>query len=97
MATIATSGADRQKVVDTVMEAACGRAKEIEGRQLHKLRTGASGNAPERKRDSDGAVAWRCNVQTNAASARRLHYWASPGGRLEFSCVVVHDDFSIRD
>lgn len=94
---ISATAADRQKVVDTVMEVACGRAKEIEGRQLHKLRSGSSGNAPERKRASDGAAAWRCNIQTNSASARRLHFWQCAGGKLEFVSVVIHDDFSIAD
>jgi hypothetical protein len=96
-ASISGAAADRQKVVDTVMEVACGRAKEIEGRQLHKLRSGSSGNARERKRASDGAIAWRCNIQTNSASARRLHFWQCPGGKLDFVSVVIHDDFSIAD
>lgn len=94
---IVASGADRQKVVATVMEVACGRAKDIEGRKLHRLRAGAGGNSPERSRDRDGATAWRCNVQTGAASARRLHYWSCPGGKPEFACVVTHDDFAIPE
>lgn len=94
---VLNAGADRQKVVDTVMEAACGRAREIEGRQLHRLRTSGSGAAPTRMRESDGAIAWRCSVQTNSPSARRLHYWACPNGSLEFVCVNVHDDFAIAD
>jgi len=94
---IAKATADRQKVVDTVAEVACNRAKEIEGRRLHKLRSGSGGDSPERKRGSDSAVAWRCNVQTNSASARRLHFWACPGGSLEFVSVVTHDDFGIAE
>lgn len=94
---ISSSAADRQKVVDTVMEVACGRAKDIEGRQLHKLRSGSAGNAPERRRVSDGAVAWRCNIQTRSASARRLHFWQCAGSKLEFVSVGIHDDFSIAD
>jgi hypothetical protein len=91
------AAADRQKVVDTVMEVACGRAKEIDGRQLHKLRAGTGGNSPERRRESDGAVAWRCNIQTNSPSARRLHFWLCPGGSIEFVSVVTHDDFSVTE
>lgn len=97
IASISRASADRQKVVDTVMEVACGRAKEIDGRQLHKLRTGTGGNTPERRRANDGAVAWRCNIQTNSPSARRLHFWACPGGTFEFISVVTHDDFSIAE
>lgn len=94
---LAKAAADRQKVVDTVMEVVCGRAKEIEGRHLHKLRRGSSGNSPERVHASDGAVAWRCNVQTNSPSARRLHYWVCPGGEIEIVSVVVHDDVTIAE
>ena len=94
---ISSAAADRQKVVDTVMEVACGRAKDIEGRQLHKLRTGSAGNSPERRRASDGAGAWRCNIQTRSASARRLHFWHCAGGKLEFVSVGIHDEFSIAD
>lgn len=94
---ISSAAADRQKVVDTVMEVACGWAKDIEGRQLHKLRTGSAGNSPERRRASDGAVAWRCNIQTRSASARRLHFWHCAGGKLEFVSVGIHDEFSIAD
>lgn len=97
LTSISRTGADRAKVVATAMEVACGRAREIDGRQLHKLRAGMGGNAPERRREADGAVAWRCNVQTNSPSARRLHYWAVPDGSIEFACVVVHDDFAIPD
>ena len=78
------------------MEVACGLAKEVEGRRLHKIRSGSSGNPPDRKR-ADGAVAWRCNIQTNSPSARRLHYWCRQDGTIEFVNVVIHDDFSMPD
>lgn len=44
-------------------------------------------------RAEDGAVCWRAYVEQNAPSARRLHYWKIPGGRIEFSRVVLHDDY----
>jgi hypothetical protein len=94
---ITKATADRTKVVSAVMHVACGRAAEINGRNPHKLRTGAGGNDPERTRTSDGAEAWRCNVQTNSPSARRLHYWKTPSGVVEFVSVVVHDNFTIDD
>ncbi len=78
------------------MEVACGRAHEIEGRQLHKLRAGAGGNSGDRRRARDEATAWRCNVQTKSASARRLHFWICPGGDIEFVNVAIHDDMGDR-
>jgi hypothetical protein len=94
---ITRAGADRQKVVDTVMQVACGLAQHVAARQVHKLRTGPSGGAPDRRRAADNAQAWRCSIQTNTPQARRLHYWSPPGTAIEFACVVMHDDFSIGE
>ena len=40
----------------------------------------------------DGGVAWRCSLQVNTPSARRLKYWQLPGGVVEFDSVGVHDE-----
>jgi hypothetical protein len=87
-------GVSRQKIVDVCAEVACGRAAEIPGRELHQLRVSESGNAPQRARD-DGALAWRCNLQSSTAAARRLHYWVLPQGTVELGRVVYHDDVAI--
>lgn len=42
----------------------------------------------------DGAVAWRSYVEQSTASARRLHFWRLPGGGIELSRVVLHDDYT---
>ncbi len=42
----------------------------------------------------DGAVAWRTYIEQKTASARRLHYWRKPGGTIELSRVVLHDDYT---
>ncbi|MBN9214142.1 MAG: hypothetical protein J0J04_04875 [Microbacterium sp.] len=44
-------------------------------------------------RPEDGGVAWRSYVEQFAPSARRLHYWRIPGGEIELSRVVLHDDY----
>lgn len=44
-------------------------------------------------RPDDGAVAWRTYVEQKAPSARRLHYWRVPGGGIELSRIVLHDDY----
>lgn len=84
-------GVRRGKVVDVVVEVLTGLAKEMEGRDLHRLRTGDSGGSPYRVRE-DGAVGWRAALQRETASARRLHYWECPDGTVELSRVVKHDD-----
>src|SRR5439155_42297 len=48
-------------------------------------------------RDLEGAKAWRCAIQLNSPSARRLHWWALDGGAVEFASAAVHDDMSIPE
>lgn len=64
---------------------ACVRVLTRQDRDAHRL-------GPERE---DGASAWRSYVEQKAASARRLHYWAMPGGAIELARVVLHDDYRI--
>ncbi|WGT47158.1 hypothetical protein [Tessaracoccus lacteus] len=87
-------GIKAEKIADVVVEIVTGRASQITGREVHRLRTGTGGADPVRVR-ADGAVAWRASLQINTASARRIHYWALPDGRFELSRVALHDDFSI--
>lgn len=79
------------KILRGVVDALTDRAADIAGRQLHRLREGHGGSDPYVTR-SDGAVCWRLSLETNTASARRLHYWQLPGGAFELSRVVLHDD-----
>lgn len=79
------------KVLRGVVDALTGRAAEIPARQLHRLREGPGGSDPYVTRH-DGALCWRLSLEIGAASARRLHYWQVPGGTIELSRVVLHDD-----
>ncbi|MDO8144078.1 hypothetical protein [Isoptericola sp. 178] len=69
-----------------------GRAHDVAGYELHRLRRGDGGSDPYRVRESDGAQAMRLSLQVSAPQARRLHYWQLPGGGVELSRVVLHDD-----
>lgn len=80
-----------EKVFRGTVDALTGRAAEITGRQLHRLREGQGGSDPYVTRH-DGAICWRLSLEVNVASARRLHYWQVPGGSIELSRVVLHDD-----
>lgn len=64
---------------------ACVRVLTRQDRDAHKL---------GEERD-DGAVAWRSYVEQKSPSARRLHYWAVPGGTIVLARVVLHDDHRI--
>lgn len=79
------------KVLRALVDVLTGRAAEVPGRDLHRLREGQGGNDPHVSR-SDGATCWRVSLEQNTASARRLHYWQLPSGRIELSRVVLHDD-----
>lgn len=84
-------GVSRDRVVWTLVMVLTGLAPEMNGLQVHRLRTGSGGDDPIRQRD-DGAVCWRVSLQVNTPSARRMHYWKLPGGAYELSRVVLHDD-----
>jgi hypothetical protein len=85
-------GISKEKVTDVVVEIATGIASELTGREVHRLREGAAGDARHVTRE-DGAACWRASLQVATSSARRIHYWILPGGSIEFSRVTVHDDF----
>ncbi len=92
-------GISVEKVIEVCVQVACQRAHEVPAREVHQLRSGDAG-APARVRARDNAKAWRCSLQDNTASARRLHWWDIPGERgrtIEFASVAVHDDMSIPD
>lgn len=56
----------------------------------HQFRISDAGGAPYLVRD-DRATAYRVDLETNTAAARRLHYWRVPDGTEEFQRVCVHD------
>lgn len=81
------------KSIRCALDVLTGAAREMPSRRMHVLRNGDGAGAPAVTR-LDDAVCWRVNVETGAASARRLHYWKLPNGKLELSRVVLHDDMS---
>lgn len=86
-------GVERTKVVAVTVEVITDLVNELEGRDLHPLRTGRGPADREVVRDQDGARCMRVALQTNTASARRLHYW-KVGDAIELSRVVKHDDMT---
>ena len=62
-------------------------------RATHRLRTGRSGNDPQRMRESDRAKAWRRDIDRTY----HLHYWSCEDGMIEFASLGVHNDFSILE
>lgn len=57
----------------------------------HQFRISDAGGAPYLVRD-DRAKAYRVDLETNTAAARRLHYWKLPDGTVEFQRVGFHDE-----
>ncbi len=58
---------------------------------VHALRTGPSGNDPQRMRGSDKAQ--RRDIDREF----HLHYWECADGTVKLASVVHHDDFSIPE
>jgi hypothetical protein len=87
-------GIKPEKVANVVFEIVTGLAPFIPGREVHHLRTGLGGKDTFRVRE-DGAVAWRASLQVKSPSARRIHYWVLPNGRVELARVATHDDYDI--
>lgn len=87
-------GVDEQRIAWICAMVACGRAEEMDGLDLHALRDGIGG-APQKTRDADGALAWRCAIKRNSPGAPRLHFWRLSGGGIEFANVGHHDDMAI--
>ncbi|MGC3906456.1 hypothetical protein ACYB2S_10050 [Corynebacterium variabile] len=56
----------------------------------HQFRISDAGGAPYLVRD-DRATAYRVDLETNTAAARRLHHWRVPDGTEEFQRVCAHD------
>lgn len=93
-------GIEVAKVLEVCAQVACGAAQDIPGREVHRMRETAAGGSNFRTRKSDGAQAWRCSLQVNTPSARRLHWWAvssEAGNVFEFAAVGVHDNFNIPE
>ena len=98
----ALEGIGRDKILEVCAQVACGRAPEISGRKVHRMRISESGNAEYRRRGRDGAQAWRCALQISTPSARRLHWWVVPGGAgrddvIELAHVGKHDDLTFPE
>lgn len=92
-------GIPPEKIVEVCAQVACGRAHELESREVHPLHEHGAGT-DAKVRESDGARAWRCALQVGTPSARRLHWWRIPGehgGAIEFASVAVHDDYSLPE
>jgi hypothetical protein len=83
-------GVDRAKVVQVVVEVLTGLAEQLDGRDLHQLRSTESGASPPLTREG-GWTAWRVALQRETPAARRLHYWRR-GSEVELARVVLHDD-----
>ena len=59
----------------------------------HALREGQGGGSPQRRRSTDGATAWRRDIDYEY----HLHYWERPDGMAELASMGPHNDFSIPE
>jgi len=87
-------GVDRAKVIAVVVEVLTGLADTMPGREMHRLRAGL-GAGTGAVDDDDLGTAWRVSLQSNTASARRLHFWRRSDGQITLAKIGVHDDMTI--
>ena len=87
----ALSDAQLPKAIRCALEAVTGFIRRTSAREVHALRSGDGGGDRPVIRD-DGARCMRAYIEQNTPQARRLHYWVLPGGEVELSRVVAHDD-----
>lgn len=88
-------GVERDKVVSACLDVLTRRAWDVHGRKARQFRETAAGGSPARTR-ADGSTAWRCNIQSGTAAARRLMWWEVPDASIELAVVATHDDMDIR-
>ena len=81
-----------EKALRAAVDAVTGRIRHLPAREAHPLRTGDGAGDPDTVRASDGAKCWRAYIEQKTPAARRIHYWALPGGGVELSRIVTHDD-----
>lgn len=81
----------KNKALKAVVDVLVADPALLASREVHPLRTGDGANDPALVRD-DGAKCMRAYIEEKAPSARRLHYWSLPNGRVELSRIVLHDD-----
>ncbi|NHN56161.1 hypothetical protein G9U51_10265 [Calidifontibacter sp. DB0510] len=79
-------GLSPRRVAQTVMELLLDPGSN----DAHPLRSGPGGSTSAVR--SGESTAWRAYVEHKTPSARRLHYWRGPGGKVELGHVGIHDD-----
>jgi hypothetical protein len=87
----------RQKIIRACADIVIGAPVLLARCDDHPLRSGQGAKDAPVTRSRDGAEARRCSIESNTASARRLHYWLLPDNSVEFASVNVHDDMSIPE
>jgi hypothetical protein len=78
------------KTFKCVVDVLTDLSRQMPARRVHPLRANVGPDSAVTR--LDGAVCYRASLEAQTASARRLHYWKLPSGRIELSRVVTHDD-----
>jgi hypothetical protein len=91
----ALDDAQLSKTFKAVVDVLTGHFREAAAaRRPHPLRVGSGAEDQEVVRQADAARCMRVSIESNVASARRLHYWNLSNGEAELSRVVLHDDMT---
>ena len=86
---LAGGSISRDKIADVCADVLSGRAQTMRARNVKPWLVSKHGAQLTR---ADGALAWRVRLQVNSSSARRMKYWVTVDGQIEFDSAGVHDD-----
>lgn len=86
----------RSQIIAAIVDVVCGRHVEVPARSSRAMRDGGGAHARPQVARTDGALAWRANVNTGTPAARRIMWWRLPDGRIELARLATHDDVDLR-
>jgi hypothetical protein len=87
----------RSQIINCVVDVVSSRITEVNSRRLRPLRDGGGADNRPIVVRSDGAVAWRANVSSGTAAARRIMWWRTPDGGIELARLATHDDTTMPE
>ena len=85
----------RDRIIKTAGYVAINAPQLLRVREDHPLRSGQGAGSGTVLRGTDRATARRCAIEQGTPGARRLHYWVTTDGSVEFASVNTHNDMAI--
>lgn len=82
----------RQQIIAACVDVITGRVADVPSRQARRKREGGGDSSRPVTTRTDGAIAWRANINEGTPGARRIMWWRLPSGSIELARLAHHDD-----